>query len=82
MPPLQPVTRFLRSITPKAEGTKLTATATFAGPVTPTLVFLEFPYATAKAVGDDGKIIEPPAPKPAEEPEAEGDEAPEPAGVK
>ena len=82
MPPLQPVTRFLQSVTPKAEGTKLTATATFAGPVTPTLVFLEFPYATAKPVGDDGKVIEAPAPKPAAEPRAEPEEAPEPAGVK
>ena len=82
MPPLQPVTKFLQSVTPKAEGTKLTATATYAGPATPTLVFLEFPYATAKPVGDDGKFIEPPARKPANEAEAEGDEAPEPAGVK
>jgi hypothetical protein len=53
MPPLKPVTQLLRSITHKLDGTKLTATATMSGPVTGTLVFLEFPYAQAKPEEDD-----------------------------
>jgi hypothetical protein len=52
MPPLKPVTQLLRSITHKLDGTKLTATATMKGPVTGTLVFLEFPYAQAKPEED------------------------------
>ena len=52
MPPLKPVTQFLRSITHQLDGTRLTATATFRGPVTATLVFLEFPYAQAKPEPD------------------------------
>lgn len=58
MPPLKPVRNFLRSITPKVEGASVTASATFTGPVTETLIFLEYPFATAKPVGDDGKTIE------------------------
>jgi len=54
MPPLQPVRNLLRSIAPKVKGTKMTATATYNGPVTETLVFLEYPYATAKPI-EDGK---------------------------
>ena len=58
MPPLLPVRNFLRSIAPRLEGNRLTATARYNGPVTETLVFLEFPYATAKPVADDGKPVE------------------------
>lgn len=60
MPPLKPARDFLRSITPQVQGAKLTATATYKGPVTETIVFLEYPYATAKPIGDDGKPIEDP----------------------
>lgn len=58
MPPLKPVRDFLRSITPKVEGANVTASATYQGPVTETLIFLEYPFATAKPIGDDGKPIE------------------------
>jgi hypothetical protein len=68
MPPLLPVRNFLRSIVPKVDGATLTATATYRGPVTETLVFLEYPYATAKPVGDDGKEIEEKPPAPAQPP--------------
>ena len=71
MPPLLPVRNFLRSITPNVDGARLTATATYKGPLTETLVFLEFPYATAKPVGDDGKVIEE-KPAPPREPEPAG----------
>src|SRR5439155_1498164 len=66
MPPLQRVMRFLESIKPNVEGTKLTATATFEGPVTRLIVFMNFPYATAKPV-EEGKPI-PPTLKPEEAP--------------
>jgi hypothetical protein len=69
MQPLLPVRDFLRSITPKVEGTDLSATATYKGPVTETLVFLEFPYATAQPVGDDGKPVEPRPAAPADDAE-------------
>ena len=55
MPPLKPVRNFLRSITPTVQGTKVTATATYRGPLTETIVFLEYPYATAKPVEDEEK---------------------------
>src|SRR5207249_994682 len=58
MPPLKPVRNFLRSIKPQLQGAKLTATASYQGPLTETIVFLEYPYATAKPIGDDGKPIE------------------------
>jgi hypothetical protein len=73
MPPLKPVRNFLRSITPKVEGTKLTATATYQGPLTETIVFTEFPYATAKPVEDEEKPAEAKPP---------GRVEPEPAEVK
>jgi hypothetical protein len=64
MPPLKPVRNFLRSIKPDVQGAKLTATATYQGPLTETIVFLEYPYATAKPIGDDGKPIEDKLPRP------------------
>jgi hypothetical protein len=66
MPPLQRVMRFLESIKPKVEGAKLTATATFEGPVTRLIVFMNFPYATAQPV-EEGKPLPPPK-KPEEAP--------------
>ena len=74
MPPLQPVRNFLRSVAPKVEGDTLTATAIYQGPLTETLVFLEFPYATAKPIGDDGNPVE--QKPPAAEPKAEGQPRP------
>jgi hypothetical protein len=71
MPPLKPVRNFLRSITPTVQGTKVTATATYRGPLTETLVFLEYPYATANPVEDD---------KPQEARPASGADRREPAG--
>lgn len=71
MPPLIPVKKFLHSVEPKVDGDTLTATATYQGPLTETLVFLEYPYATAKAVGDDGKTVEPKPPVRQPEPEPE-----------
>ena len=59
MPPLLQVRNLLRSIEPKVNGTQLTATATYKGPATETLVFLEYPYATAKPVDEDEKPAEP-----------------------
>jgi hypothetical protein len=58
MPPLKPVRNFLRSIAPQVQGTKLTATATYNGPLTETIVFLEYPFATAKPVEDEEKPAE------------------------
>jgi hypothetical protein len=58
MPPLLPVRNLLRSVTPKVNGTEVTATATYKGPATETLVFLEYPFATAKPVDEEGKPAE------------------------
>jgi hypothetical protein len=66
MPPLQRVMRFLESIKSKVEGTKLTASGTFEGPVTRLVVFMNFPYATAQPT-EEGKP-EPPPKKPQEAP--------------
>jgi hypothetical protein len=55
MPPLKPVTQLLRSVSHQLEGKRLTAAATFKGPVTATLVFLEFPYAQAKPEEEDAE---------------------------
>ena len=73
MPPLKPVRNFLRSVTPTVQGTKVTATATYRGPLTETLVFLEYPYATANPVEDD---------KPQEAKPASGADKREPVGTK
>ena len=59
MPPLQRVTRFLESVKVQAEGAKATATATFEGPVTRVIVFMNYPYATANPV-EEGKPLPPP----------------------
>jgi hypothetical protein len=64
MPPLLPVRNLLRSVTQKVNGTEVTATASYKGPVTETLVFLEYPFATAKPVEEEDKPAEP---KPAAE---------------
>jgi hypothetical protein len=58
MPPLLPVRNLLRSVAPKVNGTEVTATATYRGPATQTLVFLEYPFATAKPVEEDDKPAE------------------------
>ncbi len=62
MPPLQRVMRFLESIKPKVEGARLTATATFQGPVTRLIVFMNFPYATVQPV-EEGKPLPPRKPE-------------------
>ena len=64
MPPLLPVRNLLRGVSPKVNGTEVTATATYKGPVTETLVFMEYPFATAKPVDEEDKPAEP---KPAAE---------------
>jgi hypothetical protein len=66
MPPLQRVMHFLESIKADVNGAKLTATATFEGPVTRVVVFMNYPYATAKPV-EEGKPL-PAVPKPEEAP--------------
>ena len=66
MPPLQRVMRLLESIKSTTDGAKVTAGATFQGPVTRLVVFLNFPYATAQPV-EEGKP-EPPPKKPEEAP--------------
>jgi hypothetical protein len=67
MPPLQRVMHFLESIRPEVNGAKLTATATFEGPVTRLVVFMNYPYATAKPV-EEGQPL-PAGPKPEEAPD-------------
>ena len=62
MPPLQRVMHFLESVKADLNGAKLTATATFEGPVTRLVVFMNYPYATAKPV-EEGQPL-PPKPKP------------------
>ena len=66
MPPLQRVMRFLESIQSKVDGTRLTASGSFEGPVTRLVVFMNFPYATAQPT-EEGKP-EPPPKKPQEAP--------------
>ena len=64
MPPLQRVSKFLESVKTQVDGAKVTATATFEGPVTRVIVFMNFPYATANPV-EEGKPL--PTPKRPEE---------------
>jgi hypothetical protein len=66
MPPLQRVTRFLESVKTAVDGTNATATATFEGPVTRVIVFMNFPYATANPVDEDKPL--PPPKQPEEAP--------------
>jgi hypothetical protein len=61
MPPLQRVAKFLESVKTNPDGAKATATATFEGPVTRIIVFMNFPYATANPV-EEGKPLPPPKP--------------------
>lgn len=65
MPPLQRIHRFLESVKINADGPGAAGTATFEGPVTRLIVFMNFPYATARPV-EEGKPMPPPrVPEPA-----------------
>ena len=50
MPPLKPVTDLLRSIKSQVQGNRATVNATFTGPVTGIILFMNHPYALAKPV--------------------------------